>query len=91
MSLNLSSTIKEENGAWVITDVTETPFGVSTDTVTVEKRTLIVRKRAIQGEGTVSFEVSGNKATGTMDAAGRQVPISVTFDTPLFACTTAQA
>jgi len=85
LSLNFTSTIKEENGAWVITDVTETPFGLSTDTVTVEKGTLIVRKRAIQGEGTISFEVSGNKATGTVEAAGRQIPISVTLDTPLFA------
>jgi hypothetical protein len=85
LSLNLTSTIKEENGAWVITDVTETPFGLSTDMVTIEKGTLILRKRAIQGEGSISFEVSGNKATGTMEAAGRQIPISVTFDTPLFA------
>ena len=51
LSLNLTSTIKEVNGAWVITDVTDTPFGSSTETVTVEKGTLIVRKRAIHGEG----------------------------------------
>ena len=49
LSLNLTSTIKEENGAWVITDVTETPFALQTDTASVEKGTLIVRKRAIQG------------------------------------------
>jgi len=85
LSLDFTSTITEENGAWVITDVTKTPFDVSTDTVTVEKRTLIVRRRAMQGEGAISFEVSGNKATGTMEAAGRQIPISVIFDTPLFA------
>lgn len=54
LSLNLTSTIKEENGAWVITDVTETPFGLSTDTVTVEKGSLIVRKRSIQGLGQFS-------------------------------------
>src|SRR5215510_11919505 len=85
LSLNLTSTVKEENDAWVITDVTETPFGASTDTVTVEKGTLIVRKRTVQGEGEISYEVSGNKATGKMEAAGRQIPISVVFDTPLFA------
>jgi hypothetical protein len=85
LSLNLTSTIKEENGAWVITDVTETLFGQSTDAATVEKGTLIVRKRVIHGEGEISYEVSGNKATGTMEVADRQIPISVTFDTPLFA------
>jgi hypothetical protein len=85
LSLSLTSTIKEENDTWVITDVTETPFGASTETVTVEKGTLIVRKRTIHGEGDISYEVFGNKATGKMDAAGRQIPISVIFDTPLFA------
>lgn len=84
LSLNLTSTIKEENGAWIITDVTETPFGSSTDTVTVEKGTLIVLNRAVHGEGEISYEVSANKASGKMEAAGREIPISVTFDTPLF-------
>jgi hypothetical protein len=85
VSLNFTSTVKEENGVWVITAVTETPFGASTETATVEKGTLIVRRRTSEGEGAISYEISGNHATGKMEAAGRQIPISITLDTPLFA------
>jgi hypothetical protein len=84
LSLNLTSTIKEENGSWVITDVTETPFSRSTEIVTVEKGTLVVRKRAIEGEAEGHYDVSGNQATGLIKAAGREIPISVKLDSPLF-------
>jgi hypothetical protein len=85
LTLNVTSTIKDEKGLWVITDVTETPFDRSTETVTLEKGTLILRKRVVQGEGAVNYEISGNKITGQMEAAGRQIPISVISDMPLFA------
>lgn len=85
LSLNVTSTIKEENGFWVITVVTETPVVSSTETVTVEKGTLIVRKLAIQGSGDVNFEVSGNKITGIAKLGGLEIPISILTDSPLFA------
>jgi hypothetical protein len=85
ISFNLTSTIKEENGAWTITDVTETTSGRTTETVTVEKGTLIVRKRVIDNGSRIRYEVAGNKATGMIEAAGRQIPISVSLESPLFA------
>jgi hypothetical protein len=85
LALTLSSTIREEGGTWVVTDTSETPAGPTTDTATLEKGTLILLKRTIQGAATISFEIAGNKATGTISAASRQIPISVDIPTPLFA------
>ena len=85
LTLNITSTVKEENGAWVITDVTETPFGKSTETATLEKGTLVLRKRVVDGEGAIRYEVSANKITGQIEAAGRQIPSSLISGTPLFA------
>ena len=48
LSLNLNGAIEEENGFWVITAVTTTPIVSSTERVTVEKGTLIARKREIR-------------------------------------------
>jgi dipeptidyl aminopeptidase/acylaminoacyl peptidase len=85
-SLNFVSEVKEENGAWVVTDTTETPAGPATDTGILEKGTLILRKRTIQqGPTNVTFEVAANKAAGKINAAGREIPISVDLATPLFA------
>ncbi|HYR83353.1 MAG TPA: alpha/beta fold hydrolase [Terriglobia bacterium] len=84
--LNGSSTIKEENGAWLVTDVMETPAGPATDTATLEKGTLVLRKRTIQqGPATINIEVNGNKAVGKINAGGREIPIAVDIATPLFA------
>jgi hypothetical protein len=85
LALILTSTIVENRGEWMITDILETPFGTQTDTVTVEKGTLILRKRIAQGEGMINFEIAGNKITGTVQTAERQVAISQSLDTPLFA------
>src|SRR5262245_21810582 len=86
MNVNLTSTIKEENGAWVITDVIDTPGGPSVDTGIFEKGTLILRKRTIQqGPVNIAYEIAANKATGKINAGGREIPISVDLSAPLFA------
>jgi dienelactone hydrolase len=86
MSMNLTVTIKDDNGAWMITEVVETPAGLATDTGIFEKGTLILLKRSIQqGPTNIAFEVAGKKAAGKINAGGRELPISVDVDTPLFA------
>jgi len=86
MALSISTTIKEENGAWTVTDVREAPMGQATDTATLEKGSLILLKRSVhQGPMTINVDFSGNKAVGAMNMNGQERPISVDLGGPLFA------
>ena len=86
MALSLTTTIREEGGAWMVSDVVESPMGAMTDTATLEKGTLIVRKRSVkQGPVTIDLAVDGSKASGTMNMNGKETPISADLGGPLFA------
>jgi hypothetical protein len=86
MSLNIATTIKEEGGAWVATDVMETPMGQGTDSVTLEKGSLIVKKRSVkQGPVAISVDFADKKASGSMSMNGQDKPISIDLGGPLFA------
>jgi len=84
--IKLTTTIKEEGGAWIATDVMETPQGQGTDTVTMEKGSLVVRNRAIsQGPISVKIDFAGNKAAGSMSMNGQERPIAADLGGALFA------
>jgi dipeptidyl aminopeptidase/acylaminoacyl peptidase len=85
MALKLSTTFKEENGAWTATDTMETPMGPATDTVTLEKGSLVIRKRTLkQGPVGIAVDFGGGKATGTMSMNGQDRPISADLGGELF-------
>jgi dipeptidyl aminopeptidase/acylaminoacyl peptidase len=84
--LTISTVIKEENGAWTAVDTMDTPQGQAVDTATLEKGTLVVRKRKIQqGPVTINLDLADNKATGSMNMGGQDRPVSVELGGPLFA------
>jgi len=84
--LKMSTTIKEENGAWVATDTMETPMGPVTDTATLEKGSLVLRKRTMkQGPTTIDMNVTNTRLTGTMSVNGQEKPIAIDLGGPLFA------
>jgi dipeptidyl aminopeptidase/acylaminoacyl peptidase len=84
--LTISTEIKEENGAWVATETAQTPGGNIIDVSTIEKGTLVLRKRSIQqGPMTIDLEFKGNKATGTMSMNGQNTPISTDTGGLIFA------
>ncbi len=86
MSIKINTTIKDEGGAWSATDVVETAQGTGTDTVMLEKSTLISLKRSVkQGPVTIDLDFSGNKATGKMNMSGQEKPIAVDMGGPVFA------
>ena len=86
MALKLSTTITEENGKWIATETLDTPMGAMTDVSTIEKGSLLLRKRSVkQGPATINVEFSGNKASGTMSMNGQDKPISADLGGPLFA------
>ena len=84
--MDITTTVKDENGAWVASDIAKTPMGDMTDTTTLEKGTLIVKKRSVsQGPVAVALEFDGNKATGTMTMNGQSKPVSADLGGALFA------
>ncbi|HTS32000.1 MAG TPA: S9 family peptidase [Bryobacteraceae bacterium] len=86
MALKLSTTIQEENGAWTATDTMETPMGPAVDSTTLEKGSLVVRKRSIkQGPMSVTVDFAGGKATGNMNMNGQDRPVSAEVGGELFA------
>ncbi len=86
IALDETTTIKEENGAWTVSDAVNTPMGQMTDTATLDKATLVLRTRSVkQGPVSIDFAMDGNKATGTMSMNGKDTPISADLGGPLFA------
>lgn len=80
------SEVKEENGAWVVTENAKLSFGDISDRTVLEKGTLIPIKRSIkQGPVAIDLEFKDGKATGTMNMNGKSTPISVETGGPLFA------
>src|SRR5579884_811448 len=84
--LNVSTTITEDGGAWLATDVIDTPNGQITQTTSMEKGTLITKKIGVkQGPVTIDLNFAGNKAAGNMNMNGQDRPISVDLEGPMFA------
>jgi dipeptidyl aminopeptidase/acylaminoacyl peptidase len=86
MALKLSTAITEDGGHWVATETVDTPMGAMTDTATIEKGSLLVRKRSIkQGPAAISVDFSGNQAKGAMSMNGQDTAIAVDLGGPVFA------
>ena len=86
MSIDMTREIKEEGGAWLITDIVKTPMGEAKDTTVLDKATLAVTRRtAQQGPMSIEIAVKDNKATGKMTMGGDVKPIAVDLGGPLFA------
>ena len=86
MKLAITSTVKEENGAWVAEDTLDTPMGKGTMTATIEKGTLVVRDRRIQqGPVTMTVAYVRGKASGEMNMSGKKKPIDVDLGGAIFA------
>jgi dipeptidyl aminopeptidase/acylaminoacyl peptidase len=83
---NITTEIKEEGGAWQVTESAKTPMGDAIDTAWIEKGSLTLTKRSAK-QGTVAFEVEfkNNKATGSMDVGGGAKPIAAETGGALFA------
>ncbi|HXM36153.1 MAG TPA: alpha/beta fold hydrolase [Pyrinomonadaceae bacterium] len=84
--LSVKDEIKEENGAWVASETVKTPQGDIVDLTTIEKGTLVLKRRAIkQGPLAIEFEVKGNKVSGTSSMGGQAKPIDVDMGGTIFA------
>jgi dipeptidyl aminopeptidase/acylaminoacyl peptidase len=61
MALKLSTTIQDGGGDWTVVENIETPMGAMLDTTTLEKTSLTLRKRTVEGGGEqpVSADLDG--------------------------------
>ncbi len=86
MNMKMSTVIKQENGAWTATDTVETPAGPMTDSASLDKTSLIVRRRDIkQGPAEIHLSFSDNKAAGSVNMNGKEIPVAADLGGDVFA------
>jgi hypothetical protein len=84
--LKLTTDIKEENGAWTVNETAETPQGPIVDISTIEKGSLLLKRRYIkQGPVTIEMDVTPGKLSGATTMNGQAKPIDVDPGGALFA------
>jgi hypothetical protein len=84
--MDVVRTVKEVNGAWVVTETATSPMGPMSDSATIDKGTLLLRKRVIhQGPAAIEVTFADNKATGKMTMNGQERPIAADLGGALFA------
>ncbi len=85
MSMTLSTAIEDAGDAWKATNKMEMPMGSMSETATLEKSTLILRKRSMtQGPVGVNLDFSNNKATGTISLGGTDRSVAVDLGGTIF-------
>jgi dipeptidyl aminopeptidase/acylaminoacyl peptidase len=86
MPLTMKSEIKEENGVWTVTDTAQTPQGEVSDVSTIEKGSLLLKRRVItQGPMIMEINVKPDKLSGSTTMNGQSKPIDVDPGGALFA------
>ncbi len=84
--LDVTTSIKDDNGVWVATDTAKTPMGEMKDETRLEKGTLVVKARSVtQGPMEINLSFEGGKVTGTMAMNGQSKPVDVALTGPIFA------
>src|SRR5689334_19317304 len=74
--LTIKKEIKDENGAWSVNETAQTPQGEIADTSTIEKGTLLLKRRLIkQGPMMIDVAVKPDKVSGSMTMNGEAKPI----------------
>jgi dipeptidyl aminopeptidase/acylaminoacyl peptidase len=84
--MSITQTIEERGGQWVVSATFKMPMGDRVDVTTVDKATLVTRKRSVkQGPAGIDLSFEGGKVTGTMAMGGEPKPVSVDLGGDLFA------
>ena len=84
--LTLKTDIKEENGAWTVNETAQTPQGEIVDISTIEKGSLLLKRRWIkQGPMTIEMDVTPKEVTGKTTMNGQVTPLAVDTGGALFA------
>ncbi len=85
MAMTSTVTVKEQDGAWVVSQVSESAMGNFSDTVTLEKGTLVVHKRNLkQGAIAADVEYVGGHASGKLAMPNGERPIDADLGGAVF-------
>jgi len=78
LTMDMVRTIKDQKGAWLVTE-TNTVRGLTmTDQGTIDKKTLVLRKRIMhQGDISADLQYAGSRVTGTVIVKGETRPIDI--------------
>ena len=86
MSMDLTRTVKDSSGVWLVTETAVMPMGTVSDEATIDKGSLLLRRRVIrQGPAVIDVSFADNKATGKMSMNGQERPITADVGGSLFA------
>ena len=86
MSMDLTRTVKDSGGVWLVTETATMPMGTMSDEATIDKGTLLLRRRVVrQGPAVIDVSFADNKATGKMSMNGQERPITADVGGSLFA------
>ena len=86
MAMSITQVIEDKDGTWVVTGTAKLPMGEAIDITTLDKTTLVSRKRTVkQGPAAIELAFVGGKATGTIAMGGDPKSVSVDLGGELFA------
>jgi hypothetical protein len=87
IALKITTSVQDQDGAWAISDSTETPMGTMQENVVVAKNTFLLQQRSVkQGPVSIDMKVApDNRVTGKMVMNGQDRPIDIDAGGPLFA------
>jgi dipeptidyl aminopeptidase/acylaminoacyl peptidase len=85
LPVDLTRTLKDQNGVWLVTEDSSMPMGTASDSSYFDKSTLRLTKRVVhQGPVIIDVQFADNKATGKMTMNGQERPISADLGGVLF-------
>jgi len=86
MTMDMSRTTKLQNGSWVVSETTSFPGHVQTDEITLERKTLIIRKRVFRdGDAGAELQFTGRNATGTITDGKQKYAVNSDLGVVIFA------
>ena len=84
--MDVTRTTRADKGTWVLTQTTSIPGDVQTDEITVEKRTLLLRRRVFrQGDALVDLQFKGHSVTGIIADSTRKISVNTDMGDVIFA------
>jgi dienelactone hydrolase len=82
----VSTAIQDAGDAWTVVDTMEGAMGQAVDALTIDKKTLALRKRNVkQGPATIQLAFTDSKVDGTMNIGAGDRPLSSALSGPLLA------
>jgi dipeptidyl aminopeptidase/acylaminoacyl peptidase len=86
MAMRISQSVDERDGAWVVTERTETAMGPMLDEAVIEKGSLLTRARTVRQDPLdLSVAFVDGRARGTVTIGGDTTPLDVEIGGPVFA------